>query len=97
MTMQTKLIGNLDGSLTVVSKQDDKVLKELSNVNSTEKFKNGRSSYAGDSQFSHRVARIPMIVVEKMMREGIWGNQERMKEWLNHADNKYWRTTVGKL
>jgi hypothetical protein len=32
-----------------------------------------------------------------MMREGVWGNQEKMKEWLNHPDNAPWRTTKGKV
>ena len=66
-------------------------------MNSTDKFTAGKNKYKGDSQFSHRVARIPLIVVEKMMREKVWGNQERMREWLNHPDNAAWRTTKGKV
>ena len=46
---------------------------------------------------SDLTARIPLIVVEKMMREGVWGNKERMREWLNHPDNAPWRTTKGKV
>ena len=97
MSIDTKIITNLDGSLTVASQQDDKAVKKVSEFNQQDKFRAGRNKYKGDSQFSHRVARIPLIVVEKMMREGVWGNQERMKEWLNHPDNAPWRTTKGKL
>jgi hypothetical protein len=97
MAIDTKIITNLDGSLTVASQQDDKAVKKVSEFNQQDKFRAGRNKYKGDSQFSHRVARIPLIVVEKMMREGVWGNQERMKEWLNHPDNAPWRTTKGKL
>ena len=97
MAIDTKIITNLDGSLIVASQQDDKAVKKVSEFNQQDKFRAGRNKYKGDSQFSHRVARIPLIVVEKMMREGVWGNQERMKEWLNHPDNAPWRTTKGKL
>ncbi len=97
MSVDTKIITNLDGSLTVASQQDDKAVKKVSEFNQQDKFSAGRNEYKGDSQFSHRVARIPLIVVEKMMREGVWGNQERMKEWLNHPDNAPWRTTKGKV
>jgi hypothetical protein len=38
-----------------------------------------------------------MLAVEQMMRDGIWGNQERMKEWLNDPINEPFRTTKGKL
>jgi hypothetical protein len=97
MAIDTKIITNLDGSLTVASQQDDKAVKKVSEFNQQDKFRAGRNKYKGDSQFSHRVARIPLIVVEKMMREGVWGNKDRMKEWLNHPDNAPWRTTKGKV
>jgi hypothetical protein len=97
MTVQSKLIKNADGTLTLASGQSNKIVKDLYDINSKDKFTAGRKEYKGDSQFSHRVARIPLIVVEQMMREKIWGNQERMKEWLNHPDNTAWRTTKGKV
>jgi len=97
MSIDTKIIQNLDGSLTVASTQEDRKLKDIYDINKEDKFTLGRKNYNGDSQFSHRVARIPLIVVEKMMREGVWGNQERMREWLNNPDNAAWRTTKGKL
>ena len=97
MAVKSKLIQNADGTLTLASGQTDKAVKKISELNSTDRFTAGRNKYKGDSQFSHRVARIPLIVVEKMMREKVWGNQERMKEWLNHPDNAAWRTTKGKV
>ena len=97
MTVKSELIQNADGTLTLVSGQEDKIVKDLYDMNRTAKFDAGRNEYKGDSKFSHRVARIPLIVVEKMMREKVWGNQERMREWLNHPDNAPWRTTKGKV
>ena len=97
MTVKTDLVTNLDGSLTIVSGQDDKVVKKLYDLNSKDKFHTTNTKYKGDSTFSHKVASIPLIVVEKMMRDKVWGNQERMREWLNHPDNAPWRTTKGKV
>ena len=95
--IKTNVISSLDGSITIASEQDDRIVKKLSDLNSKEKFHNRSTQYKGDSVRSHKVASIPMIVVEQMMREGIWGNQERMKVWMNDPANAMWRTTKGKL
>jgi len=100
MALNNQIVENLDGSLTSVSTQKDQEIKEIVEANALLKFdsaRSGGSQYKGDSQLSHRVARIPMIAVEQMMRDGIWGNQERMKEWLNDPVNAPFRTTKGKL
>ena len=97
MAVKSKLIQNADGTLTLASGQADKAVKKISELNSTDRFTAGRNKYKGDSQFSHRVARIPLIVVEQMMIDKVWGNQERMREWLNHPYNAAWRTTKGKV
>jgi hypothetical protein len=97
MVVKSDLIENLDGSLTLVSAQDDSALKKVYDLNNKDKFHTAHTKYKGDSVLSHKVASIPMIVVEKMMREKVWGNQERMREWLNHPDNAAWRTTKGKV
>jgi hypothetical protein len=46
---------------------------------------------------NHRthIATIPAVVVNQLMREGIWGNPERMTNWLNNPENKMWRTGGG--
>ena len=97
MAIDTKIIANLDGSLTVASQQNDKVVKKLAELKTKDKFHNRNTQYKGDSVMSHKVASIPLIVVEQMMREGIWGNQERMKVWMNDPANAMWRTTKGKV
>ena len=97
MAIQNQIIENADGSLTSVSSQNNQIIKDIVDINTKDKFNTRHDKYKGDSQFSHRVARIPLILVEQMMREGIWGNQERMKEWLNDPENAPFRTTKGKL
>ena len=100
MALQNKLIENADGSLTSISTQTDSEIKQIAEDNAALRFdsaRSGRAQYDGDSQFSHRVARIPMLLVEQMMREGVWGNQDKMKIWLNDPVNAPFRTTKGKL
>jgi len=97
MGIKTTLIENLDGSLTNVSKQDDKELKHIVDGNEKLKFDTRHHKYTGDSSFHHRVARIPLVLVEQMIRDGVWNDQERMRAWLNDPDNAPFRTTKGKV
>jgi len=97
MAIKNKLIQEHDGSIINVSTQDDTELKQIVDENEKLKFATRHNTYKGDSQFSHRVARIPLIVVEQMMRDGVWNNQERMREWLNNPENAAFRTTKGKV
>ena len=52
-----------------------------------------------DQTGMRRVASIPMVVMEKLMREGIMGrgfkirDSERFKQWLNDPANRFFRTT----
>ena len=43
------------------------------------------------------VAEIPMVVVQKAMREGWFNDKAKMKEWLNNPDNKVFRVWEGKV
>lgn len=55
---------------------------------------NDRSGFKGEF---HHVAHIPQIIVQQLMREGIWDDEERLKAWLNDRDNRAFRTLHGKL
>ena len=82
MAIDTKIISNLDGSLTIASQQNDKVVKKLAELNTKDKFHNKNTQYKGDSVMSHKVASIPLIVVEQMMREGHpERNSEQKGKW----------------
>ena len=52
MAIDTKIIANLDGSLTVASQQNDKVVKKLAELNTKDKFHNRSTQYKGDSVIS---------------------------------------------
>ena len=43
------------------------------------------------------VAEIPMVVVQKAMREGWFNDKTKMKAWLNNPDNKVFRVWEGKV
>ena len=40
-----------------------------------------------------RVASIPLVIVDELMRKGIWGDPARLKVWLNDPDNRLFRTS----
>jgi len=43
------------------------------------------------------VARIPMVVYEKLMLDGTIADDERFKRWLNDPDNRVFRVWRGNL
>jgi hypothetical protein len=55
-----------------------------------------RYKLRGSTQ-QHRthIATIPAVLVNDLMRQGIWGNPERMEKWFNSPDNAMWRTGGG--
>jgi hypothetical protein len=98
--INTQITQDSDGSIIITSEQDKTAVSSIITGNGQLRLDSGRSGksqYQGDSTGQHRVARIPLIVVETMMREGVWGNKERMKHWLNDPENLPFRTTRGKL
>lgn len=53
-----------------------------------------RARYSS-SGIGGKVATIPAEIVQKLMTEGIWGDQKAMKRWLNDPDNRCFRTRPG--
>ena len=43
------------------------------------------------------VAEIPMVIYQKMVREGSINDKKALKKWLNDPDNKMFRTWKGKV
>lgn len=97
MTIETNIVQNSDDSITIISNQNDRSVSDIIDGNKYLQNSYGKqeAQYKGDSNLGQRVARIPVIIVEQMMREGIWGDQDKMRSWLNDPDNKYFRTTNG--
>lgn len=58
-------------------------------------LRNQRSGFKGDG--FHHVASIPLVVYERLLKEGIAQDEDRFKAWLNESDNDVFRTLKGKL
>jgi hypothetical protein len=57
-----------------------------------------KGSLIGNTQrHAQQVAEIPMIVVHRLMRDGIWGDDKALRKWLNDRDNRAFRTSGGKV
>lgn len=44
---------------------------------------------------AHRVACIPMVVLQDLRKRGIADDPARMRAWLNDPENRYFRTRPG--
>jgi len=44
-----------------------------------------------------QVAELPAVIVNRLIREGIWGDQKKMKRWLNDPEHRDFRTGGGRL
>jgi hypothetical protein len=47
--------------------------------------------------YSRQVAELPAIVVNRLMRERIWGDDKKMRQWLNDPDHRGFRTGGGRV
>jgi len=41
----------------------------------------------------HKVATIPNVVINDLMRKGIWFDKKAMRKWLNESAHAEWRTS----
>lgn len=45
----------------------------------------------------HRVASIPLALYFDLKKQGIVGDQKRLKAWLNDSENQFFRTKLGRV
>lgn len=50
-----------------------------------------------DSELGRHLAKIPLTIYTELGRQGILGDKERFRKWLNDPDNKVWRVAGGKV
>lgn len=84
-----------DGNLILATTQD---VTEIVEAN---KRQVNAATRKVDSVMTH-VARIPNTVIDDLNRQGIMrgfvvSDQKRFKAWLNHPDNRVWRTYPGSV
>ena len=87
---------DIDKKLIVESTQDIAPIMEANKIERNE-FDVIRNSDMKYKESWNKVATIPNIVIDKLMRDGTWHDKKRMKLWLNDPDNKPYRTGGGWL
>ena len=78
-----------DGTMVARALQDVEPILDL-NKHKRDEFRRY------DGEF-HQAASIPNVIVDQLMKNGIWHDPKRLKDWLNDPDNKAFRTSKGKI
>ena len=82
---------NIDEKLVVESTQETASILEL-NKEERNEFDTQKNSEMKYQEGWTKVATIPNIVIDQLMKDGVWFDKKKMKQWLNDPDNKYFRT-----
>ena len=91
---QTAYWDNTDEKLVIKSSQDTAPILESNRFERNEfdiKYNSGQKYNRGFT----KVATIPNIVIDQLMRDGTWFDKKAMKKWLNDPDNNAFRTGGG--
>ena len=78
---------------TLITIRDDTPILEQAQ----EDGKGFRGPGGGKWNEMNRVARLPMAVFVDLQAKGILGDQQALKKFLNHSDNRVFRTRPGRL
>ena len=82
---------NIDEKMVVESTQDTASILELNNEERND-FDTQKNSDMKYKEGWTKVATIPNIIIDQLMKDGVWFDKKKMKQWLNDPDNKYFRT-----
>jgi hypothetical protein len=84
----------IDEKLVIESSQDTFPILESNRFERNEFDVKNNSELKYNRGFT-KVATIPNIIIDKLMRDGTWYDKAAMKRWLNDPDNKPYRTGGG--
>ena len=82
---------NIDEKMVVESTQDTASILEL-NKEERNGFDTQKNSDMKYKEGWTKVATIPNIIIDQLIKDGVWFDKKKMKQWLNDPDNKYFRT-----
>lgn len=91
MVKTTNWLDKSTGDVFSHTEQDMSPILDL-NKEHRKEFAVERNSSTGKFKEWCKVASIPNIVVDDLMRKGIWNDRKRFKKWLNQVANKPFRT-----
>ena len=94
---KTTLIDHRQGIKSIFATEDDKVVYQTKqDIQPTLDYVKQLSEHTQGKDFRH-VAEVPMVIYQKALREGWAQDSAQWKKWLNHSDNKPFRTWKGKV
>ena len=94
---KTTLIDHKKGLQSIFATEDEKVVYQTKqDIQPTLDYVKHLSAHTPGKDFRH-VAEIPMVIYQKALREGWAKDSAQWKKWLNHSDNKPFRTWKGKV
>jgi hypothetical protein len=94
---KTTVIDHKRNFKSVFATEDDKFIYHTKqDVNPTLEYVKQLSEQAPGKDLRH-IAEVPMIVYQRAVREGWAQDPAKWKDWLNHSDNKPFRTWKGKV
>ncbi len=79
------------------------VVQDVSDIVERNKIEyNNSSTKWSDEPLGNKIASLPMTVVDKLNQQGIMRghhvlDMKRFKEFLNHRDNRFFRTKQGRI
>lgn len=82
-----------NGGLLITKRQDVSAILKQAKAE-RDAFPEHHGHYGRDMA---KAAIIPNIVIEELMKKGIWQDKTRFKAWLNDPDNKAFRTSKGRV
>jgi hypothetical protein len=94
---KTTIIDQKTGVQSLFATEDDKVIYQTKqNIQPTLEYVKQLSENAPGKDFRH-IAEVPMVIYQKAVREGWAKDSAQWKKWLNHSDNRPFRTWKGKV
>jgi hypothetical protein len=100
MPRQTTVLSNSGGLTNMVTTEDGDGTAHLHSQQDVQPVidycKEHQERVKPHENFRH-VAELPMVLVQKLIAEGIWGDSKALLKWLDKPENKPFRTYAGRL
>ena len=103
--MVEKFLGYLDDgaedgikqSIYYEEQKDRLIIRESQDVSSILAENRARRNDSHGKRFGDwtRIAQVPGIIVNSLMKQGIWQNKRKLRKWLNKTEFKNLRTREG--
>lgn len=83
---------NVEEAMVIENEQDTTPVLDRNKYD----MNTSNGSFMG-SQMQYHVARIPLVIYEDLVRQGIADDEKALRRWLDDPDNRFMRTHPGRL